>query len=101
MILRRTVALVPAFGLFVYSGFLSGKFSFSGIFGALALSIAFGAMSYYFICGTQDKNLKNSFGIVETGARGGYRIPTKQGIYIVSAIIICCLISFGFYANGV
>jgi hypothetical protein len=102
MKLLKKLVFVPAIAFFVYFGFVIKEFSFAGVFGALAISIAMGAINYYQLRGINRKQYKTSLGTPgrETGLYAGVVIPNKVGVYVMLGILCSCLISFVLYING-
>lgn len=102
MKILKILAFIPAIAVFIYFGFIIKGFSFAGIFGSLAISIALGTVSYYQLCGINRRKYKSSLGLLgrEVGPYAGVVIPNKIAVYVVLAILCSCLISFVFYVNG-
>ena len=101
--IKRIISIIPGVVFFAYYVSLHSDPKPSGILGTLAISIAIGAVVYFYFNAPQGKRkTETAFGIT-----GEYRqpvygtiIPMKTAIYVLGAVISSCLLGFLLYIYG-
>jgi len=100
-VFRATLAAVIVGGIFAYSISAVEVLTASSFFGFFAFSVASGAIAFFAISspfGTRTHI--QVFGRQQRYLFPASDIPIKAAMLVLSVVILCCALSFGFYVYG-